>query len=65
MVLETGRLNRTEIMESTITFRTPYEKRVELVAQALMASSTLEDDAANSAAIYVLHALESIPETIR
>jgi len=52
-------------MESTITFRTPYEKRVELVAQALVASSTLDDDAAKSAAVYVLHALESIPETIR
>lgn len=49
-------------MDSTITFKTPYEKRLELVTQALMASSTLDNDVAHTAAVQVLHALDSIPE---
>ncbi|BAP97322.1 MULTISPECIES: DUF6307 family protein [Mycobacteroides] len=52
-------------MDSTITFQTPYEKRVELVVQALMASSTLDNDVAQIAAVQVLHALDSVPEKIR
>lgn len=52
-------------MNSTITFQTPYEKRVELVAQALMASSTLDNDVANKLAVEVLRALNSIPEKVR
>ncbi|QSM03773.1 hypothetical protein PROPHIGD15-1_116 [Mycobacterium phage prophiGD15-1] len=59
------RLNRTKVMDSTITFQTPYEKRVELVVQALMASSTLDNDVAQIAAVQVLHALDSVPEKIR
>jgi hypothetical protein len=52
-------------MNSPTTFRTPYEKRVELVRQTLMTSSTLDDNSAGKLAVEVLHALDSIPETIR
>lgn len=52
-------------MDSTITFQTPYEKRLELATQALMASSTLDNDVAQRAAAHVLQALDSIPEKIR
>lgn len=54
-----------EVMNSPTTFRTPYEKRVELVKQTLMASSTLDDDLAGKLAVEVLKALNSISETIR
>jgi hypothetical protein len=40
-------------------------KRVELVKQTLMTSSTLDDDIAGELAVEVLRALDSIPETIR
>jgi Family of unknown function (DUF6307) len=52
-------------MDAQTTFRTPYEKRVELVKQTLMTSSTLDDDSAGKLAVQVLHALDSIPERIR
>jgi hypothetical protein len=52
-------------MNAPTTFRTPYEKRVELVKQTLMTSSTLDDDSAGKLAVQVLHTLDSIPEKIR
>ncbi|ETZ92613.1 DUF6307 family protein [Mycobacteroides abscessus] len=52
-------------MDPIGTFRTPYEMRVELVTQALLASSTLDSDVAKTAAVQVLRALDSIPERIR
>ena len=52
-------------MNAPTTFRTPYEKRVELVKQTLMTSSTLDDDKAGKLAVQVLHTLDSIPEKIR
>jgi Family of unknown function (DUF6307) len=52
-------------MNAPTTFRTPDEKRVELVKQTLMTSSTLDDDSAGKLAVQVLHALDSIPEKIR
>jgi hypothetical protein len=54
-----------KIMNAPTTFRTPYEKRVELVKQTLMTSATLDDDSAGNLAVQVLHALDSIPEKIR
>lgn len=52
-------------MVSPETFRSPYEKRVELVRQTLMTASTLDSDAAGKLAVLVLHTLDSIPEKIR
>lgn len=52
-------------MNAPTTFRTPYEKRVALVKQTLMTSSTLDADTAGKLAVQVLHALDSMPETIR
>jgi hypothetical protein len=52
-------------MNAPTTFRTPDEKRVELVKQTLMTSSTLDDDSAGKLAVQVLHTLDSIPEKIR
>lgn len=52
-------------MDSTTRFQAPYGKRVDLVTEALMASSTLDSDVAHAAAVQVLRALDSIPERIR
>jgi Family of unknown function (DUF6307) len=49
-------------MVTPTTFRSPYEKRVELVKQTLMAFSTLDGDTAAKLAVQVLHTLNSIPE---
>ncbi len=45
--------------------RTPYAKRVELVAETIKAHSKLGEKAAGDLAVHVLHALDSIPERIR
>ncbi|WP_165606432.1 DUF6307 family protein [Mycolicibacterium celeriflavum] len=45
--------------------RTPYMKRVELVAETIKAHSKLKDPAASELAVHVLHALNSIPEQMR
>lgn len=52
-------------MATPAIFRTPYEKRVELVKQTLMASPKLDDHAAGELAVQVLHALDTIPEKAR
>lgn len=52
-------------MASPITFRTPYEIRLQLVADTISAHSKLGDDAAGQLAIHVLHALNAIPEKVR
>jgi hypothetical protein len=49
----------------TTTLRTPYELRVELVADTIKANSKLVDKAASELAVHVLHALNSIPEKMR
>jgi hypothetical protein len=46
-------------------FHTPYEVRLELVKDTLVAHSTLDEKAAGELAIHVLHALNSIPEKMR
>ncbi|MCV7278346.1 hypothetical protein H7J88_01635 [Mycolicibacterium flavescens] len=43
----------------------PYTRRVTLVADAIKAHSKLKGDAADELAVQVLHALNSIPETMR
>ncbi|QPM69700.1 DUF6307 family protein [Mycobacterium avium] len=52
-------------MNGPTTFRTPYEKRVELVKQTLITSAIFDDDSAGKLAVQVLRALNSIPEKIR
>ena len=52
-------------MTSAVTFRTPYELRVELVKDAIKAHSKLGDKAADDLAVNVLEALDTIPEKMR
>ena len=49
----------------TILRTTPYDRRVELVADTIKAHSKLGDKAAAELAVHVLHTLNSIPEIIR
>ncbi|ANI38073.1 DUF6307 family protein [Mycolicibacterium vaccae] len=52
-------------MASPQSFRTPYDRRVELVSHAIKDNSKLSGTAAEELAVHVLHALNSIPETMR
>ena len=52
-------------MASPTILRTPYDRRVELVADTIKANSKLGDKAAAELAVHVLHTLNSIPEIIR
>jgi hypothetical protein len=52
-------------MASPTTFHTPYEIRVQLVADTIRAHSKLGNDAASKLAVHVLQALNSIPEKVR
>lgn len=52
-------------MASPTLIRTPYDRRVELVADTIKSHSKLGDKAAAELAVHVLHALNSIPEKIR
>jgi hypothetical protein len=49
----------------TTTLRTPYDVRLDLVADTIKAHSKLADKAASELAVHVLHALNSIPEKMR
>jgi hypothetical protein len=49
----------------TTTIRSPYEKRVDLVRDAITSRSKLGDEAARDLAEHVLQALDSIPEKMR
>ena len=49
----------------TTTLRTPYDVRVDMVKDAIMAHSKIKDHDANDLAVHVLHALNSIPEKVR
>ncbi|MGO4442250.1 DUF6307 family protein [Mycobacterium sp. 2YAF39] len=49
----------------TAAIRSPYEKRVDLVRDAITARSKLGDEDARDLAEHVLHALDSIPEKMR
>ena len=53
------------VMSSPVMFRSPYQIRVNLVRDTIMARSKLGDKAAADLAVHVLHALDSIPEKIR
>ena len=53
------------VMSSPVTFHSPYQIRVNLVRDTIMARSKLGDKAAADLAVHVLHALDSIPEKIR
>jgi uncharacterized protein DUF6307 len=52
-------------MASAVTFRTPYENRVGLVKDTIVAHSKLGDKAADELAVHVLEVLDSIPEKMR
>jgi hypothetical protein len=52
-------------MSSPTTVRSPYVVRVDLVSDTIKAHSKLGDKAASELAVRILHALNSIPETIR
>jgi Family of unknown function (DUF6307) len=52
-------------MVSPVTFRTPYDIRVDLVTHTIETHSTLDAAAAGELALQVLHALNSIPEKVR
>ena len=52
-------------MTSATTFRTSYDRRVDLVKDTITAHSKLGDKAAAELAVHVLHALNSIPEKMR
>lgn len=52
-------------MPTKSTLRSPYEIRVDLVEKTLKANSSLDGPTARELAVHVLHALNSIPETVR
>lgn len=52
-------------MTSPTTLRSPYDRRVALVADVIQAQSTLDGAAAAELAVHVLSALNSIPEKVR
>lgn len=52
-------------MTSESTFRSPYEIRVSLIEETLKKNSSLDEADARKLAVEVLHALNSIPETVR
>lgn len=52
-------------MASLTTFCTPYEIRLQIVADTISAHSKLGSDAAVKLAVHVLAALNSIPEKVR
>jgi hypothetical protein len=52
-------------MASPTLLRTPYDRRVDLVAETITAHSKLDKKAAAELAVHVLHTLNSIPEIVR
>lgn len=52
-------------MASATVFRTPYDRRIELVKDTIKDHSKLGDKAAGELAVHVLHVLNSIPEKVR
>jgi len=52
-------------MASPTSLRTPYDRRVDLVAETIKANSKLDEKAAADLAVHVLAALSSIPEIVR
>ena len=52
-------------MASPTTLRTPYDVRVDIVKDAIVAHSKMKDKDASELAVHVLQALNSIPEKVR
>ena len=52
-------------MAAPILFRSPYDVRVDLVKDTILAHSKLDDDAAGELAVEILQTLNAIPEKIR
>ena len=62
--------NRTEQekeaqMTSNPVYVSPYERRVQLVADVLKGQSKLTDKECHTLAVQILHTLDTIPEKIR
>jgi hypothetical protein len=52
-------------MTSNPVYVSPYERRVQLVADVLKGQSKLTDKECHALAVRVLHTLDTIPEKIR
>ncbi|MCV7228874.1 DUF6307 family protein [Mycolicibacterium komossense] len=52
-------------MTATIARLSPYENRLKLVENVLIEHSSIDAETASSAAVHILHALDSIPEKVR
>lgn len=52
-------------MASPTTLRTPYDIRVDIVKDAILAHSKMDDQKAGELAVHVLQVLNSIPEKVR
>ena len=52
-------------MASPTMLRTPYDIRVDIVKDAIMTHSKMDDQDAGELAVRVLKALNSIPEKVR
>jgi hypothetical protein len=61
----TSSTEKDNTMASPTIIRTPYEIRLELVADTIKTHSKLNGEAASGLAVHVLHALNSIPEKMR
>jgi hypothetical protein len=56
---------KENLMATPTTLRTPYDVRLDLVADTIKANSKLAEKAASELAVHILHALNSIPEKMR
>lgn len=52
-------------MASPTMVRTPYDIRVDIVKDAILAHSKMDDQEAGELAVHVLQVLNSIPEKVR
>ena len=52
-------------MATSVSFRSPYDLRVDLVKDTITAHSKLKGDDARELAVHILQALQSVPERIR
>lgn len=52
-------------MASQQSIRSPYDVRVDLVAETIGAHTKLKNDAARELAVHILHTINTIPEKVR
>ena len=56
---------RPDMTKREIKFRSPYDKRLQLVVDTIQQHEKLSDQATSELAVHVLHALDHIPERVR